>query len=406
VDWDENDWDHKLLVKRFSIRNSIRSICRGSDNALWFGTLKNGRIYRWPPRDGSLELPCTECTQEPEKVLDEDGGLYETFGFYSVQTITEDSDRNLWFGISGYTHDFGEADLPVSSRTGKVLRYDRSSWVSFENIFGGDKEPSVFDAVADDQGGVWFAGNGVRYWDAQEQRFTTYYAKEDGIGSDFVNCLILDDDGNLWCGTSAGGIRRFDGTKWSKLSHRRYAKDADVSKLEEHIQEVILDLRRRKPLKVLGDRIGYKQGVVKEDMISSAAKDSRGRLWFGTYGGGVLVFRGGDPEDRNSWDHFTAANTSSGSTEGLLGNIVLSIGVDPQDRIWIGTLDGISCLDHKGTRDRIDDLWTSYRVEMLTIMGSSEVHSYSSAAWDIAFEEDGTPWFATELGGLLHLKNP
>jgi streptogramin lyase len=402
VDWGEDDWDRWLLVDRVSDENSIRSVCRGPDNAMWFGTRKDGRIYRH--------------TDLKNPVRDLDGGIYENdMNQYSIQAMTTDTRGNLWFGVVGISYAVIDGRIQTKDKSGKVLRYDpdaESKWTEIEgNIFGRDKDPAILDLLADDKGGVWFAGEGIKYWDGEIEAFTTYYSDSDGIGAKDVNCLVFDDDGNLWCGTAFGGISRFDGSRWTTFT---YSPDTPeiVGSLELHVAQLIESIKKAEPIKLVLDLIlpPHLLGkVAKADMVWCAAKDGKGQLWFGTYGAGLLVFRGRDPSDRSNWDHFTVSNTSSGDSEGLISNIIMSIAVDPQDRVWIGTMDGLNCLDDRGTRDQRDDSWITYRAEMFYVMSIAKDDPFylstSSAAWDIAFNGDGEPLLATEMG-VLHLRCP
>jgi photosystem II stability/assembly factor-like uncharacterized protein len=73
--------------------------------------------------------------------------------------------------------------------------------------------------------------------------------------------------------------------------------------------------------------------------VNAVVVDPAGRLWFGTAGGGVSKFDGA------TWTTYTAA-------DGLAGNVIYALAVDPAGQIWAGASGGLSKFD--GAK------WTSY----------------------------------------------
>src|SRR6185295_14318682 len=63
--------------------------------------------------------------------------------------------------------------------------------------------------------------------------------------------------------------------------------------------------------------------------VYSMLEDSRGKLWFGTFGGGV------DKYDGESFTHFTHG-------QGVSNNLVRSILEDKDGNLWFGTNDGLN----------------------------------------------------------------
>ena len=402
VDWGPHSWEHHLpepvdpaealLLGEVPKENIVLSVAIDRAGVVWFGT-RQGRIYRYDPR--------TETT--PRLVRDLDGGPYEEgMSVFSVNTIAIDTRGRIWFGLSGVLYD---QDQNILGKSGGVVRFDGREWTDFDGpLFGEGRDPNVIEALADDRGGVWFCGQGVRYWDGEQERFTHHFTQEDGLGAEDVNCMVFDNAGRLWCGTSIGGISRFDGSSWTTYTFSPHTPD-NVKEIEHAVSDILDSIARGDPLRIVLDPLGLANGVAKEDMIWSAARDERGHLWFGTYGGGLLVFRGGDPADRRNWDLYTAARSASDRAQGLLGNVIKAVAPDGHGRIWVSGLDGINALDHNGTRDPGDDVWHTYRVDSMSdLLGDPEDFPYVSTAWDIEIDGQGTPWFATIGGGILHLK--
>lgn len=126
----------------------------------------------------------------------------------------------------------------------------------------------------------------------------TNYTTADGLLSDFVECVEVDVNDNIWFGTSIG-IQKFDGANWTTYT------TAD--------------------------------GLV-NDNVKVIASASNGDIWIGTDFGA---------------SHFDGANwTTYDNTSGLNSNQVKSIDEDANGGIWIGTNLGVSYFD--------GNTWTSY----------------------------------------------
>lgn len=118
----------------------------------------------------------------------------------------------------------------------------------------------------------------------------TNYTTVDGLLSDFVECIDVDINDNIWFGTSIG-VQMFDGANWTTYNTSNYPGMAS-------------------------------------DNIKVITSISNGDIWIGTdYG--ASRFNGTD------WVTYTSAN-------GLNNNQVYSIDEDPFGRVWVGTHAGVS----------------------------------------------------------------
>jgi ligand-binding sensor domain-containing protein len=118
--------------------------------------------------------------------------------------------------------------------------------------------------------------------------------------------------------------------------------------------------------------------------------DDLGGMWFGS-GKGVTYFHDNNTPDSkidDTWVIFTTA-------DGLVGNYVQVIGIDPVEGKWFGTPgDGLSYLDDGGTPEtKSDDTWMT--------IGTADGLAYVSKV-SIAFDADGGKWIGTG-NGLYYL---
>jgi signal transduction histidine kinase/AraC-like DNA-binding protein len=114
--------------------------------------------------------------------------------------------------------------------------------------------------------------------------------------------------------------------------------------------------------------------------IQSIQEDRRGLLWLGAYGGGLTRF---NPEDQTSRTYRSSEN------EGLPADYLTALLADSQDRLWIGTHAGLSCMRME------KDSFTAYSRKD----GLSNVAIYS-----VGESADGSIWVGTADG--LHRYDP
>jgi hypothetical protein len=170
----------------------------------------------------------------------------------------------------------------------------------------------------------------------------TNYTTADGLVSDFVECIDVDVNDNIWFGTSLGA----QGFNPSSFSWETYNLAGPLSGM---VSENIKEIKLTKNPQIAGQE----------------------QFWIGT-DFGVQV-----PAANPSWITYD-------NTNGLIGNQVKSIDEDVNGGIWIGTNQGVSYFDGNS--------WVSY--------SSPDLHWSGVNA--TAFDSNGDKWFASPLGGITH----
>ncbi len=105
------------------------------------------------------------------------------------------------------------------------------------------------------------------------------------------------------------------------------------------------------------------------DGISCSMMDSKGNLWFGTWGGGISRY------DGKSFTNFSV-------DQGLVSSLILSIAEDADGNLWFGTLGSGVCRYDGRT-------FTTFT----TANGMSD-----NTVWSILPDTDGNIWFGTASG--------
>lgn len=197
-----------------------------------------------------------------------------------ISDISQDNAGRVWLA----TDQGGVTIIDLRTRSVSYLKND--PFDQFSLI-----QNSVNCLYRDDEGGMWVGcyKRGVSYYNESALKFRTDYLSDLNYVKDFspdVNVIRVDSHGNLWAGTSNGLV----------------AEDAASGK--RHIY--------RSP--------------VGSNVIVSMLTASDGKLWMGTYRGGLVSYDGHD---------FT---TYKSAPDFLSDDNVWSLAQDPEGYIWIGTL--------------------------------------------------------------------
>ncbi|MDZ7318719.1 MAG: hypothetical protein ONB11_06155 [candidate division KSB1 bacterium] len=252
--------------------------------------------------------------------------------------------------------------------------------------------------AVDDIGGLWVGreksgeGKGIAHILPPDTTWEVLIPP--GPPSNNFSDLAVDQNGILWCASSTDGIFRFDGENWRQFT------TAD--------------------------------GLINNGLISVTV-DSRNRKWFGSTGGGLVLLdqnenirvfykdvlspEPNDPnwvvvtdvkEDRyhNIWILNSFASNSKvvavlsaqgdwyyfAVQEGILSDVVNTLDIDENDRVWIGTKNGVTVIDYNNTlANKSDDVIEGNN---LTTVDGLENNSIK----DLAIDLDGIVWIATEGG--------
>jgi diguanylate cyclase (GGDEF) domain len=222
-----------------------------------------------------------------------------------VNCLIEDTSGSLWAGTNdGLARYDGISDSFVTLRP----RPGDASSLSSEVVFALAEDPS--------DGALWIGTfrSGLDRWDRSSGSFE-HYSREagrvDSLSDNLVNALCFDSRGRLWVGTNKGLCRLEPRTGGEKGSFVRYSYDPG------------------------------KQGGISSDSIKALFLDSRGLLWIGSTGGGLMRYEG----ETDSFVCYTMK-------DGLPSNAVLRILEDDSSRLWISTQSGLCIYDRASGRFR------------------------------------------------------
>ncbi len=321
-------------------------------NYVWIGTTDG--VIRYHRQDESQKVYTTK-----------DGLLSNIILTIEPDPARSKTNKGIWLGTygGGLTHFDGESWKTYTPYGNGVTASYGPAWHPYTPGQGlGDLW--VYDLVFDSKGALWVATwKGVSRFDGKS--FKTY-RKEDGLIDTWVYTLTLDPKGSFWFGTE-GGVTFYNGQSWKSWTHAD-GLGAVLSK-DELPSETY-------PIPVPHHQQQYKEvQTYNPNYVICSVIDSKGNLWFGTWGAGLARF------DGKRWKNFTMR-------DGLSGNVVNSLAIDRHGVLWIGTDNGVSRYDQNG--------FINY---------NKETGLFSDTVYAIAIDEQNNKWFGT-YGGLTRYTGP
>lgn len=314
--------------------NSIYHLFRDSKGRIWVGTDNGLNVYDRVARKFKVYY---HKTSDVNTICDN-----------RVVGVTEDKQGTIWLatrnGLSAISNPLTSTEK-ISSFYNDIL--DNNSLSSNQLTY----------VMADNQDVLWVStvNGGVNYLNLSGVPFTHVNAThQGGLSHPVIRAVFEDRDQNLWIGTDGGG----------------------------------LNLR----LKGSNSFIHYTSGSgafdFKSNVVLAIAQDHGGNIWIGTYGKGLYLIDYKDITKANK--RFKRYVFKEGDSLSLKNDIVKSLFVDRDNRLWIGTDEGLSLYNRE--RDAFINVFGSQVVNK--DLSNNHIQSQS-----IIQDSLGTIWIGT-WGGL------
>jgi ligand-binding sensor domain-containing protein len=268
---------------------------------VWVGT--SGGVVRYDTRDDSYKL------------FDVKSGLLSNGVFYVGRV---------------------KGRIAVGTYGGGLSLLDDASgeWKTY-NIPEGLGDAFVYGVLTAANGDIWIATwsgvNRVRGGNLDDRSrwdlFTVENTKS-GLPNDWVYGLAEGKNGDIWLATE-GGVARVSHGRWTNWNHAK-GLGASYEKVKNNIafkndpgSVSMHHAKQKEEMGLAGVNVAYNPNYV-----ISLQVDRKGRVWAGTWGGGLSSY------DGKRWTNYT-------TTEGLPGNHIFMLHEDPNGRLWIGTNNGL-----------------------------------------------------------------
>jgi two-component sensor histidine kinase/ligand-binding sensor domain-containing protein len=279
----------------------------------------------------------------------------------------------------------------------------------------------ILTLYQDKKGNIWIGTSAegvVKYDDTNFYQYTGL----DGLANNWVRAIIEDSKGNMWFGTD-GGLVKYDGTNfyWMVDMGNKQGNEQrlDIRSLEEDKNGDIWIGTAKKGLFRYNDK-GLTNYMIRSDTdysVSDIMFDKQGNLWFSGLGIGACKLSG------TGISNYT-------TMEGLIGNNVNCIAEDGDGNLWFGTTEGVSKFDHNNfynyTKaeglchndissilvDRKGNIWFGSRAAGCTRLDGNTFYQYnlmegfrSNIISCLLQDNAENTLIGTEGGGIMIMKN-
>lgn len=359
----------KNTFQLFKDIEDVSVIFQDTDFKYWIGTYSNG-LYTYNPE--------TESIEKSLQAHEVKGPIY---------TISEDAKGRIVIAIGGSLIEFDKKSQkfsfdnfrdsnakPINENFSDVaFDSEGRQWVStfgdglyyrdnrkkilhrISNLAFTDPLPvnlNIIDIHIDKKGRLWLAtyGRGLYVLDFEANKISHFRANKNNPRALHYNdilCIYEDNSGTLWFGTDGGGISFYD----------------------EYLEKFNSFTNFQTP-----------EGI-NIDVVRAITTDRQGSIWIGTSGKGLTKY---EPEN-NSWQTFT---TGAFGKNGIASNRIMSLFVDGDDDLWIGTQeDGLILRKKNGDFHHFDK--------------NSKISLSANTVWDIFRDSAHNIWLGTREEGLI-----
>jgi signal transduction histidine kinase/ligand-binding sensor domain-containing protein/DNA-binding response OmpR family regulator len=199
-----------------------------------------------------------------------------------------------------------------------------------------------------------------------------YLDVEQGMNSSYVTSIIEDSKGNLWFGTTGGGVSRYNGVSFTHFTEKEGLSNNNVTSILEDRHGNLWFGTNGGVCMYNGDSfIHYTENEgLGTNYVQALIEDRNGNIWFGTVGAGLVLF------DGKTLTHFT-------ENEGFIHRNIRLMVKDIDNNIWIGTQGGV-CMYNGAT-------FTHF---------STEEGLIHPIIWSLEADKRGNVWIGSLAGGV------
>jgi ligand-binding sensor domain-containing protein len=226
------------------------------------------------------------------------------------------------------------------------------------SIEKGLSQSSIFTILQDKKGFLWFGTqDGLNKFDGYQ--FTVFKhnpADSSSISDNWITSLYEDHLGNIWVGTSGGGLNKFDPIT-QRFIHYSEQENDPTNQNYNRVQSVIEDrdgtiwmgtdgggLSKLNPATGQSTNFLHDENTntsISDNRIQTLLEDKSGNLWIGSENGGLNLLKK-DQKDDGIFQRFIHNMSDRFS---ISSNRILSVFEDSNGKIWIGTDTGLNLYD-------------------------------------------------------------
>ncbi|CAG5080610.1 sensor histidine kinase [Parvicella tangerina] len=363
----------------------VSAIQEDAEGRIWVATNK-GLFYRnqqkwesYSEKVGALMVDVSCIFLDDEGVLwaGNDDGLFKLSEMgYEQFTIHEGLTSNKVRSINEMN-----GKLLVGTYGGGLNVLINGEW----RVLGDPKE-IINDVYVDHESEhVWLATHNHGIVQIRpENNSTVYFNAEDGLSTNHTRIIDQDYWGNIWVGTSGGGLNKMFTPNFVHFNEDNGIKGKMFYAIEKsRYGGVWVSTGSNGVARIIGDSVAvFNASNGFKDVKSKALlEDSDGHLWIGTEGEGIYYYDG---------QHFVNLD----GDDGLADNWIRSIVEDQEGVIWVATVSGISAI----TLDKSTPLF-DYKIQDFSQVKGLPDDRINTMIVD----DDNRKWFGCQSGHLGYI---
>jgi len=355
-----------------TIRANFSDIVSDKENVQWIGTFGQGLFFR--KKDDSILQRISELSFSDPLPID-----------LNILDLHIDSKDRLWIATYGrglYLVNFNTLEIQhftADKHNPRAIHYN-----------------DILCIYEDYSNTLWFGtdGAGLSYYDEYLEKFNslTTFQTPESINIDVVRAIAVDSTKSIWIGTSGKGLTQYDP---SSNSWRTFTRDGvlDNGISSNRIMSLLIDEENNLVVGTQGNGLDIFNGEEFENYSANTKvplsantiwtiyNAGKKEYWLGTRENGLIRFNIEKGETKRYM--FNSKN------EGLSSNNIRVITGDGKGNFWLGTdADGISFFDPK------NETFRSYKyIEGKNSLSSDNVKS-------LYFDANEILWIGTNGGGL------
>ncbi|MBL0049469.1 MAG: SpoIIE family protein phosphatase [Bacteroidetes bacterium] len=288
---------------------------------------------------------------------------------YEINCITQGSMQNLfWIG----TKEKGVFEISIDENLNFKLLHN----IAVEEGLSSNNVQSI---LLDNSKNLWVGTveGGINKIATNQNYKVRFFNEAAGLTSDFVKSSLIDNEGNLWLGTYGGGLFRLDIDPFELINVKDGLRDNNITAIESDAagnfwfgtNQGITQLNFEKNQ---SKQITVDKGLVSDKITALYLDKAAHRLWVGTADKGICTLELENGKI-NNFNHQPP----------LEGDYINAIGSDKLGNIWISTtLSGAY---------KFDGEFTQYSTK------NGLGHNYVYQAFG---DSKGKVWFGTHAGSL------
>ncbi len=361
------------VQSRLPLENDMLQVQEDTAGTLW--TFKRQRLFHFDEQGNILDVFYVRPAIGPPLFLPS-----------PISTIKADARGQIWVG----TFQYGPMILDIRKKVFNPIPLTTPVTTPHPIFF-------VRTIAEDQEGKYWFGTeNGLFIYDREAKTFEHYSQSFDPtlfpINDNAIYKIFRSRENMMWLGTYFGGLnvteplktgfkKILPGTKPNELKGKALSQimkgpDGKLWIATEDAGIAIWDQQKRTFTYVLRNPIQQRSRTTSN--VHSLTIDQNGIVWCGNFFGGINRI---DPATLK----ITNYSRVNGDPASLVNNFVFSLYTDPDDRLWVGTMDGVDCFDKKKER--------FFRFKPESLRGKF--------IYDIFQDPQNNYWFCTYNDGLF-----